>query len=136
VVRGAAVHVRIGRVVPGAAVGVVVAPARRWVVIDGRTARGRRTVASPPVIIIVPTRGWGSLTVAIPVTIPPRAISTRRAAAVIVVNRGRIRATRRPRTGPIHPGDIRLRLFRGLANKNVSQHWITVHWRHKSLVSS
>ena len=115
----ATVHVRVlGRVVPGAAVGVVVAAARGWVILNRwRSATRGRTIASPPVIIIVPARGRGALTVPIPIAIPARAISTRRAAPVVIVRRRPIRTTRRPRTRPGVSGNVGLSLLQKLADR-------------------
>jgi hypothetical protein len=107
----ASVHVRVRRVVARGAVRVLVAAARRWVVIHGRSAARRRTiVSSPPVIVVLTPWGRGALTVPVPITIPARAISTRRAAPVIVVRGGRVSTTGGARAGSVSSGSFRLRV--------------------------
>ena len=112
---GTAVHVRVGRrrVVPRAtAVRVLLVATRQRVLVHrGRSTARRRTVASsPPVIIIVATRGRGALTVPIPVLAPAGAVPTRRAAPAVVIWGGVVRAARRARTSSVAPGNVRLGL--------------------------
>ncbi len=114
---GTAVHVRVGRrrVVPRAtAVRVLLVATREWVLVHrGRSTARRRTVASsPPVIIIVPTRGRGALTVPIPVLAPAGAVPTRRAASAVVIWGAVVRAARGARTSSVAPGNVGLGLFK------------------------
>ncbi len=114
---GTAVHVRVGRrrIVPRTtAVRVLLVATRERVLVHrGRSTARRRTVASsPPVIIIVPTRGRGALTVPIPVLAPTGAVPTRRAAPAVVIWGGVVRTARGARASSVVPGNVRLGLFR------------------------
>jgi hypothetical protein len=115
IISAASIDVRVRGVVAWGTVGVIVAAPRGRVIIQGWSATGRRPVAAPPVVIVVPSWGRGTLTVSIPVGIPTRAIAAGRAAPIIVINRGRISTAGRSRTSSVSTRKVRLSLLETLA---------------------
>jgi hypothetical protein len=86
----------------------------RWVVIDGPTSSGRRSITTTTVVIIVATARWASIAV----TITTRAISTGWAASIIIL--GKVGSTWGRGSGSSSvTGNIRLSLesFSGHQNK-------------------